>query len=126
MKQNNASDRNKTKINLIYRGLSPRMLWQRLVELQILKLQHFASIASAKITLERQSRSNPVFRVLAVLEVPGPDFHAEASDFTVRAALMKVAGNLRRQMQSRKNRQLARRKNKSRLVFAATSNLSRI
>jgi ribosome-associated translation inhibitor RaiA len=126
MKLNNLDEQNKTKISLIYRGLNPRMLWQRLVELEIYKLQHLASIASARITLERQSRANPIFRVLAVLEVPGPDFHAEASDLTLHAALMKVAGILRRQMQSRKNRQLARRKNTNRLVFAGASNLSRI
>jgi len=48
-------------------------------------------------------------------QVPGPDFHAEASDYTLQAALLKVIDNLRRQMQSRKNRQLDRRKNNSKL-----------
>jgi len=126
MKRNNSTYRNETKISLLYRGLNPSTLWQSLVETQIKKLQHLASIAWARITLERQPQANPAFRVLAVLEVPGPDFHAEASDFTLRAALTKVARNLHCQMQSRKNRQLARRKNKTRLVFAGSSNFVRV
>lgn len=111
---------------MLYRGINPRELWRNLIESQIKKLQHLAAIASARFTLERQTQSNPAFRVMAILEVPGPDFHAEASDFTLRAALIKVATNLRRQMQSRKDRQLARRKNKLRLGLAVGSNFSRI
>jgi len=110
-----------TNISLLYLGLSPRTFWENLVEAQVRKLRHLASIASARITLERQHQSKPVFRVLAVLEVPGPDFHAEASDYTLRAALLKVVNNLRRQMQSRKNGQLARRKSKERLAAAGTA-----
>jgi ribosome-associated translation inhibitor RaiA len=73
-----------------------------------------ASIASAKFTLEREFHGKPLFRVLATLEVPGPDYHAEATDYTLRAAVLKVIENLRRQMQSRKNRQINRRKTKIR------------
>ena len=125
MKQNNSTNGNQTKISLLYRGLNPRALWQSLVEAHINKLQHLASIVAARITLERQPQSDRAFRVMAVLEVPGPDFHAEASEFTLRAALTKVASNLRRQMQARKNQQLARRKNKLRFVFAGRANLAR-
>jgi len=121
MKLENTITRKITNISLNYRGLSPRAFWENLVEAQVRKLRHLASIASAKITLEQQRQSKPVFRVLAVLEVPGPDFHAEASDYTLRAALLKVVNNLRRQMQSRKNRQLARRKNRLRLAAAGTA-----
>jgi ribosome-associated translation inhibitor RaiA len=121
MKPKNAINGNETNINLCYRGLNPRPLWHSLVEAQIRKLHHLASIALARITLERQRQSKPAFRVSAVLEVPGPDFHAEASDYTLRAALLKVVNNLRRQMQSRKNRQLARLKNKARLAVLGTA-----
>ena len=115
MKLNNVSDENKLKINLSYRGLNPRKIWRRLVEGQMRKLQGLAAILSARITLERQREVQPGFRVFATLEVPGPDFHAEARDYTLQAALLKVSDNLRRQMQSRKNRQLERRKNSSKL-----------
>jgi ribosome-associated translation inhibitor RaiA len=117
MKQNNSNNGSQTKISLLYRGVNARALWQGLVETYINKLQDLASIVAARITLERQPESNPMFRVLAILEVPGPDFHAEARDFTLRAALAKVVSNLRRQMQSRKNRQIARRKNKLRFML---------
>jgi len=115
MKLNNVSDENELKINLSYRGLNPRKIWRRLVEGQMRKLQGIAAILSARITLERQREVTPGFRVFATLEVPGPDFHAEARDYTLQAALLKVIDNLRRQMQSRKNRQLVRRKNSSKV-----------
>jgi ribosome-associated translation inhibitor RaiA len=116
MKLNNTTNINETKVSLFYRGVAPRALWHSLVALQIGKLQHLASIASARITFERQHQSTPPWRLRAVLEVPGPDFHAEASDYTWSAALLKLAANLRRQMQSRKNRQSNRRKNDARLL----------
>src|SRR5882757_3127800 len=115
MKLNNVSDENEVKINLSYRGLNPGKIWRRLVEGQMRKLQGLAAILSARITLERQREVTPGFRVFATLEVPGPDFHAEARDYTLQAALLKVIENLRRQMQSRKNRQLVRRKNSSKV-----------
>jgi ribosome-associated translation inhibitor RaiA len=119
MKLKKTNNRNEMKISLFYRGLKPRALWDSLVTTQIARLQHLASIGSAKITLERQPDSTPGFRVLALLEVPGPDYHAEATDYTLRAALLKVADKLRRQMQSRKNRQLNRRKNPMRIGLMA-------
>ena len=115
MKLNDVSNGNELKINLSYRGLNPRKIWRRLVEGQVRKLQGLAAILSARITLEHQRESTPGFRVFATLEVPGPDYHAEARDYTLQAALLKVIENLRRQMQSRKNRQLERRKNSSKL-----------
>ena len=117
MKLKKTNNGNEAKISLFYRGLRPRAIWDSLVSTQIAKLQHLAAIASARITLERQPDSKAAFRVQAILEVPGPDYHAEATDYTLRAALLKVAENLRRQMQSRKNRQINRRKNKTRLGF---------
>jgi ribosome-associated translation inhibitor RaiA len=115
MKLNNVINENELEINLSYRGLNPRKIWRRLVEGQMTKLQGLAAILSARITLERQREVTPGFRVFATLEVPGPDFHAEARDYTVQAALLKVIDNLRRQMQSRKNRRLERRKDNSKV-----------
>src|SRR6476660_6154844 len=115
MKLNDVSNGNELKINLSYRGLNPRKIWRRLVEGHMRKLQGLAAILSARITLEHQREIQPGFRVFATLEVPGPDYHAEARDYTVQAALLKVIDNLRRQMQSRKNRQLDRRKTSSKM-----------
>jgi len=109
MKLNNL---NNSRMNIIlrYRGLKPRAGLQALIESQLRKLHTLAAIASARVTLEWQQQIKRAFRVFAVLEVPGPDFHAEASDYTVEAALRKVTKNLERQIRSRKNRRLERRK----------------
>src|SRR5262245_16222735 len=101
-----------TKIHLSCRGVKPSELWVRLVEAQVERLQHLGFIQSATITLERRARTKPAFRVRAILEVPGPDYHSEAADYTLHAALLKAANDLRRQMQSRKNRRLNRRKDR--------------
>ncbi len=106
-------------IILRYRGINPRLIWDGLVEYQLRKLQHLAAIASARIILEWQQHVRPAFRVLVNLEVPGPDFHAEASDHTLQAALLKVVENLKRQIRLRKNRRLDNRKTVAQLGFFA-------
>ncbi len=97
-------------IIMFYRGLNPRAFWKGLVEAQLKRLERLAAIASARVTLERQHEVKPAFRVVALLEVPGPDFHAEANDHTLQAALFKVIRNLERQIRSRKNRRADNRK----------------
>jgi len=101
---------NNMKIIMRYHGLNAHAVWQGLVETQLRRLQTLAKIASARVTLERQHGVKPVFRVLALLEVPGPDFHAEASDHTLQAALLKVVTNLERQIRSRIRRRMHKRK----------------
>jgi len=86
-----------------YSGLNKRVAWQQLVEAKLRKLQNLASIATARVTLEWQRGVKPAFRVLTQLEVPGPDFHAEASDHTLPAAVVKVVRSLEKQIRSRKH-----------------------
>ena len=86
-----------------YCGLAKRAVWQGLVETKLRKLQNLASIATAWVTLEWQHGVKTTFRVMTRLEVPGPDFHAEASDYTLPAALVKVVNDLERQIRVRKN-----------------------
>ena len=121
MKTQNESSSRETNVSLVYRGVNPRGFWQAFVEAQFSKLRSIASIVSATITLEKQRRSKPAFRVLALVEVPGPDFHAEATGYTLTAALLKAVESLRRQMQSRKNRQVARRKNRAFSPFSSAT-----
>jgi ribosome-associated translation inhibitor RaiA len=103
------------KILLRYCGLNARACWQGLVEAQLRRLEGLAAIASARVTLERQHEVKPAFRVLTLLEVPGPDVHAEARDHTLQAALLKVVKDLERQIRSRKNRRAERWKTNLRL-----------
>lgn len=102
-------------ITVKYRGLTKRAAWQELIENNIRKLQNLAAIATARVTLEFQRGVKPAFRVLTELEVPGPDFHAEASDHTIPAALVKVVRNLEKQIRSRKNRRADKWKTNVRL-----------
>ena len=87
-----------------YSGLTERAIWQQLVETNLRKLQNLAAIATARVTLEWQHGVNRAFRVLTQLEVPGPDFHAEATDYTLAAAVVKVVKSLEKQIRVRKHR----------------------
>jgi ribosomal subunit interface protein len=107
--------RNGMKILLRYFGLNARASLQGLVEAQLRRLEGLAAIASARVILERQHEARPAYRVQTLLEVPGPDVHAEARDHTLQAALLKVVKDLERQIRSRKNRQTERLKRRVRL-----------
>jgi len=98
------------KLTINYRFLNPSATWQRLVEKHLKGLERLAAIASAKVTLEHRGDAGPEFRVWALLEVPGPDFHAEASDYTIQAALLKVVRNLEHQIRTRRMRHKDKRK----------------
>ncbi len=103
------------KIVVHYCGLTKKAVWQQLVETNLKRLQRLASIATARVTLEWQRGVKPAFRVLTWLEVPGPDFHAEASDHTVQAALIKVIRSLEKQIRSRRDRRTDKLKTNLRL-----------
>jgi ribosome-associated translation inhibitor RaiA len=47
--------------------------------------------------------------------VPGPDFHSEATDHTLAAALQKAVEDLARQIRARKNKRVERRKSRLQL-----------
>ncbi len=95
-------------IILRYCGLNARAVWRELVENQLKRLQGLAAIASAQVTLAWERELKPAFRVHAQLEVPGPDYHSEARDHTLRAALQKVVHDLERQIRSRNIRRAER------------------
>ena len=105
------------KILLRYCGLNARTAWRELVETKLRKLDSLAAIASAQVTLEWRHEVKPAFRVLTLLEVPGPDVHAEAHDYTLPAALLKVVKDLERQIRGRRSRRADRRKTNLQLGF---------
>ena len=112
--------RNNMNIIVRYQGLPRRAIWQELIETKLRKLQNLATIANVSVTLHGQHGVRPAFRVLTKLEVPGPDFHAQASDYTVSAALIKVVKHLERQIRSRKHRRANKWKSNVRLGLNAT------
>jgi ribosome-associated translation inhibitor RaiA len=106
------------KLTLSYHGFKSHPAWKALVEHHLKPLQELAGIASAQVTLEWRREIKPAFRVLALLEVPGPDFHAEASDHTLQAALLKAVKDLERQIRCRKTSRADRRKTNLQLGLA--------
>lgn len=89
------------KTTLRYLGLNAQAAWNRLVQEHLNLLKKLANIESAQVVLERQRSGTPAFRTRMVLVVPGPDYHAEAVDHTLGAAVRKTVQNLKRQIQAR-------------------------
>ncbi len=92
------------KTTLRYLGLNAQAAWHRLVQEHLNLLQKLAAIESAEVVLERQAWAAPAFRARMVLVVPGPDYHAEAVDHTLAAAVRKTVQNLKRQIQARQTK----------------------
>jgi len=92
------------KFTIRYRFLNARAIWQSLIERHFKDLEKLTAIGTVEVTIERRLDAGPPFRVQALLEVPGPDFHAEASDHTLQAAVLKVVRNLEHQIKTRRAR----------------------
>lgn len=107
------------KTSLRYLGLNAQAAWNRLVQEHLNLLQKLTDIESAQVVLERQREGTPAFRAHMVLVVPGPDFHADAVDHTLTAALHKAVENLKRQIQTRQTKR--RVKGKSNLQLGTIS-----
>jgi ribosome-associated translation inhibitor RaiA len=127
------------KTTLRYLSLNAQVAWHRQVEEQLKHLHSLTAITSADVVLEHQREAKPAFRVQVRLEVPGPvphakatrhtrqgarlihgrALHAEASDNTLEAALLKATRDLEHQVQARELRRLER--GKSKLQLSATS-----
>jgi ribosome-associated translation inhibitor RaiA len=72
------------------------------------RLQRFVPISAAEVVLEQRWDGAPAFRTFVLLAVPGPDIQAEARDNTLAVAWLRVMAALRRQIQQREPKQLAR------------------
>ena len=60
------------KITLRFVGLNPRATWHRLVERQLNYLQSLTAMTAAQAVLVHLGDARPTFRVLVLLEGPGP------------------------------------------------------
>ena len=98
------------KTTLRYIGLNAQTTWNLLLQGYLNQLKRLANIESAQVVLERQREDTPAFRAKVVLAVPGPDYHAEAADFTLTAALRKAVENLKRQIRARRIKRQVRSK----------------
>jgi ribosomal subunit interface protein len=98
------------KIQFRILGLTASASMRAWLELQLERLRHLMPVSTAEVVLERQRDGAPAFRAQVHLAVPGPDIHAEACDYTLQAAWLKVAKKLRHQIERRKTRQQLRHK----------------
>jgi ribosome-associated translation inhibitor RaiA len=84
------------------------------------RLRSRIPITNAAVVLEHTRDNAPGFRAFVLLAVPGPDIHAEVREHTLEAAWLKVTASLRRQIEQRKTRQVARIKSRREQgIFAA-------
>ena len=103
------------KTSLRYLGLDAQAAWNGRVQEHLNLLQKLTNIESAQVVLERQRDDTRAFRAHMVLVVPGPDFHADAADYTLTAALRKAVENLKRQIRARQTKRRVNGKSKLQL-----------
>jgi ribosome-associated translation inhibitor RaiA len=108
------------RTSLRYLGINAQPAWKRLVREHLGRLQRLTCIESAQVVLEQRRDNNPPFRARVVLVVPGPDFHADAADHTLTAALRKAVESLDRQVRARETNRRAN--GKSNLHLGRLSN----
>ena len=108
------------KIQFHIRGLNIRARVRNYLREPLERLQSRISITNAAVMLEHTRDNALAFRAFVLLAVPGPDIHAEVREHTLEAVWLKVTASLRKQIEKRKARQLARIKSKREQgIFAA-------
>jgi ribosome-associated translation inhibitor RaiA len=90
------------------RGFNVRAGSRRWLGQSLGRLQSLISITAAAVVLEHRRDDAPAFRAYVSLAVPGPDIHADARDHTLEATWLKVTTALRKQIEQRKTKQVAR------------------
>jgi ribosome-associated translation inhibitor RaiA len=100
------------RIELHIRGLNISGRVRKHLRETLERLQNRISITNAAVVLEHTSENAPAFRAFVLLAVPGPDIHAEVREHTLEAVWLKVTASLRKQIEQRKARRLARIKSK--------------
>ena len=108
------------KVRFQFRGLNITAGVRKHLREPLEHLQRLISITNAAVVLEHRLDSAPAYRAFVLLAVPGPDIHAEACDYTLTATWLKVTTALRKQIDRRKAKQLARVKSaRERPIFIA-------
>jgi len=108
------------KIQFHIRGLNITAGARNDLRQSVEQLQALIPITNAAVVLEHTWDSAPAFRAFVLVAVPGPDIHAEAREHTLQAAWLKVTASLRKQIELRKAKQLARIKSmRQKPIFTA-------
>ncbi|MCF7731543.1 MAG: HPF/RaiA family ribosome-associated protein [Akkermansiaceae bacterium] len=78
------------KLTLTHRNHAPSATIVGMIEKELKSLQPDLQIAEARVHLERSLTDSPPFSASFHLVTPGPDVIVQATDHTLRAALLKA------------------------------------
>jgi ribosome-associated translation inhibitor RaiA len=87
---------------------SPSASFTALIEQHLDAIAKSLRIDEARIIIERRLEASPPFRISAHLVTPGPDVFAEATDHTLRAALLKAVGQIEARIEHRHHKRAGR------------------
>jgi len=87
---------------------SPSASFTALIEEHLDELGKSLQIDEARVVIERRTEASPPFRITAHLVTPGPDVFAEATDHTLRAALLKTVEQIEMRLDYRRMKRAGR------------------
>ncbi len=96
------------KLIFTHRHHQPSPSFTALVTQRLESLREALQIDEARVLIERRLEASPAFRITAHLVTPGPDVLAEAVDYTLRAALDKMIGQLEARIDHRHQKRARR------------------
>ena len=97
------------KLTLTHRNHAPSATIAELIEKDLRSLLPDLQIDEARVHLERSLTESPPFSASFHLVTPGPDVIVEASDHTLRAALLKALDAIRDKIDHRNQKRARRR-----------------
>lgn len=108
------------QIQLQISGLKNDDQLRRQLESDLEALNSLMAVTTAHIALQHQREATPPYQAVVMLGVAGPDLHAAARDHTWPAAWQKVLSRLREQIEERRSRQAAPKKEQPRIPSPAS------
>lgn len=89
------------KLTLTHRNHAPSASLIETLHKELKALEPSLQIDEARVHLERSLNDSPPFRISFHLVTPGPDVMAEATDHTLRAAMLKAFDLIRGKIEHR-------------------------
>ena len=97
------------KLTLTHRNHAPSDSIVEMIEKELKSLQPDLQIDEARVHLERSLTDSPPFSASFHLVTPGPDVIVQATDHTLRAALVKAVAAVRDKIDHRNLKRARRR-----------------
>lgn len=106
-----ASNRPTMKLTLTHRNHAPSASLLETLHKELKALEPTLQIDEARVHLERSLSDSPPFSISFHLVTPGPDVMAEATDHTLRAAMLKAFDLIRGKIEQRHLKRAKRKTN---------------